>query len=180
MSPQLCACGKGVADSSGLASRPRPIDRCGCSGSRGSIAVPCFAGSQNAFRSRKIWALQVLGAEPSSRTEPGDARQCFAGTAIEFARCCTRRFRQGDDRTPSSAVSWIGFELNQPLGALDSADSRLGEGKAGGSAASVAFGGRNGTNLKQCCKTRACGENSITVACYLCNTHPKTAWLVPF
>ena len=38
----------------------------------------------------------------------------------------------------------------------------------------------NGTNRKQSVRTKACDESSITAACYLCNTLPKTARLAPF
>ena len=37
-----------------------------------------------------------------------------------------------------------------------------------------------GTNRKQSFGTKACDESSITAACYLCNTLPKTACPVPF
>ena len=35
----------------------------------------------------------------------------------------------------------------------------------------------NGTNQKKANKTKACDQSSITAACYLCNTLPKTAGL---
>jgi hypothetical protein len=38
----------------------------------------------------------------------------------------------------------------------------------------------NGTNRKQLYGTKACDESSLTAACYLCNTHPKTGGLPPF
>src|ERR1700724_2685893 len=52
--------------------------------------------------------------------------------------------------------------------------------KTGGQGAHPSICRRNGTNRKQSVGSKTCDESSITVACYLCNTLPKTACRVPF
>jgi len=49
--------------------------------------------------------------------------------------------------------------------------------KTGGTIARATIYALNRTNRKQRERTMACRESSITAACYLCNTRPKTAEL---
>ena len=64
-------------------------------------------------------------------------------------------------------------------GAIRSESGRM-RAQAGGLAAFTTICTPNGTNRKQCFGTKACDESSITPACYLCNTHPKTVRLASF
>src|SRR5258708_5847360 len=52
--------------------------------------------------------------------------------------------------------------------------SRAGRQSGSGRGAQLTIQWRNGTNQKTPCKTIACSESWITVACYLCNTLQKT------
>jgi hypothetical protein len=60
------------------------------------------------------------------------------------------------------------------------ANRNAGRGKPGEPTACATICTLNGTNRKPLWGTKACDESSITAACYLCNTLPKTAGLAPF
>src|ERR1700687_6285755 len=78
------------------------------------------------------------------------------------------------------------FRSRTLLPSLGTRTNRLGRdamhevAKPPGRGAPPAIDVRNRTNRKKLYKTKTCGESWITVACYLCNTLPKTACSTPF
>jgi hypothetical protein len=66
------------------------------------------------------------------------------------------------------------------VSAVRFAGIRRAEGETRAAGAYATISAPNGTNRKQHERTKACDESSITAACYLCNTLPKTAVLAPF
>ena len=62
---------------------------------------------------------------------------------------------------------------------LDSVRIEIEKGKTREPTAFATICTLNGTNRKPLERTTACDESSTTVACYLCNTLPKTGALAP-
>jgi len=95
-------------------------------------------------------------------------------------RCCRRRYRNDAatriaDRLAQHFLPW-GGRFGRRFGANGNAR----RGKPGQPTAWGTICTLNGANRKPLWGTKACDESSITAACYLCNTLPKTAGLAPF
>jgi hypothetical protein len=95
-------------------------------------------------------------------------------------RCCRRRY---DNDAATQIADRLAHHFCRGVVASVGrfgANGNARRGKAGQLAACATICTLNGTNRKPLCGTKACDESSITAACYLCNTLPKTAGLARF
>jgi hypothetical protein len=138
---------------------------CGCAESDSSPKYKDFCNSAAAVWNSKCWPLTPRAWGIPGCVDHTDQRRCLPGdsiTAMTPLFLVARADHCFEGRTAAPPARF-------------GASRGCGKGNAGWCGARASIGGSNGTYRKNSYKTNTCVERSITVACYLCNTHPKTA-----
>jgi hypothetical protein len=152
-----------------------------------AVVVSFCVNARKAFRSRNIRVSATRLALRGSRGLP--LRRCAWPMPVVALASISVDVCHGDSIAAMTTLfnvradeffAWL-FAQTAALRAdwsfrpLDSVRVEAREGTAGECSAHASICASNGTFRKRRYETKACDGSSITVACYLCNTHPKTA-----